>query len=110
MARVFISHAGEDGAVAAGVRGWLVEDGHEVFLDRDPRDGIRVGQEWTQLLHERLRWADAVICIVTAAYLESMWCGVEIGVAQSRGCLLLPIAAQSGTIHPLLASIQHVRL
>ena len=38
----------------------LVEDGHDVFLDQDLRDGIALGEEWEQRLYERLRWADAV--------------------------------------------------
>ena len=63
MARVFVSHAGADTALAGEVHRWLVEDGHEVFLDRDLRDGIAVGEEWEQRLHERLRWADAVVCV-----------------------------------------------
>ena len=69
MARVFVSHASEDAALADEVHRWLVQDGHEVFLDQDLRDGIVVGEEWEQRLHERLRWADAVVCVVTSAYL-----------------------------------------
>ena len=88
MARVFVSHAGDDLGWAEEVRGWLVVDGHEVFLDRDLRDGIAVGEEWEQRLHERLRWADAVVCVVTAAYLRSVWCTAEVGIARSgaAGC------------------------
>jgi hypothetical protein len=89
VARVFVSHAGTDTAIAVRVHGWLVDEGHEVFLDRDLADGIRVGEDWTQRLHERLRWADAVVCVVTPAYVDSTWCAVEVGVAQGRGCLLL---------------------
>ena len=42
VARVFVSHADTDAAVAGEIHGWLVADGHEVFLDGDPRDGIAV--------------------------------------------------------------------
>ncbi len=59
MARVFVSYASEDLALARNVHGWLVEAGHEVFLDRDPHEGIALGAAWRQRLHERLRWADA---------------------------------------------------
>ena len=78
MARVFVSHAGADAALAGEVHRWLVEDGHEVFLDQDLRDGIVVGEEWEQRLHERLRWADAVVCLLTSAY-------VGVGVVYRRG-------------------------
>jgi hypothetical protein len=51
-----------------------VAEDHEVFLDTDPHDGITVGEEWDQRLHERLRWADAVVCVVTSAAVASTWC------------------------------------
>ena len=92
------------------MHGWLVDDGHEVFLDQDLRDGIAVGEEWEQRLHERLRWADAVVCLLTSAYVGSMWCTAEVGIAQSRGSRLLPVRAEPGVNHPLLKSVQHVDL
>ncbi|MGH8571574.1 MAG: hypothetical protein ACREX8_03225, partial [Gammaproteobacteria bacterium] len=30
-------------------------------LDQDLRDGIALGEQWEQRLHERLRWANAVL-------------------------------------------------
>ncbi len=107
MARVFVSHASEDRALADEVHQWLVEAGHEVFLDQDLRDAIAAGQEWEQQLHERLRWANAVVCVVTSAYRDSMWCAVEIGIARSRGSQLLPLCAEPDAAHPLLTSLQH---
>jgi hypothetical protein len=71
MARVFVSYARVDGKCAARLHGWLVAEGHEVFLDQDVRDGIVVGEEWQRRLHERLRWADAVVCVVTSAAVAS---------------------------------------
>ncbi|MDT7580717.1 MAG: hypothetical protein QOK35_1981 [Pseudonocardiales bacterium] len=108
MAKAFVSHAGTDTSFAAEVHRWLVEDGHDVFLDRDLRDGIPVGDEWEQRLHERLRWADAVVCVVTSTYVDSAWCAAEVGIARARGSRLLPVLAEPGVVHPLLASIQHV--
>jgi hypothetical protein len=67
VARVFVSHASEDHDVAAEVHRWLVEDDHDVFLDQDLRDGITLGEEWEQRLYERLRWADAMVCLVTSS-------------------------------------------
>ncbi|MGH3815400.1 MAG: TIR domain-containing protein, partial [Pseudonocardiaceae bacterium] len=107
MARVFVSHASEDRTLAGEVHRWLVEAGHEVFLDQDLRDGITLGEEWEQQLHERLRWANAVVCVVTSAYLDSTWCAIEIGIARSRGSQLLPLCAEPRVTHPLLTSLQH---
>ena len=77
MARVFVSHASEDHTAAAKLHQWLLEDGHEVFLDQDQGDGIALGEEWEQRLYERLRWADAVVCLITSSYRTSTWCTAE---------------------------------
>ncbi len=88
----------------------LTAEGHEVFLDQDLRDGILVGDDWDKRLHERLRWADAVVCVVTSAFVRSAWCSVEVGIALSRGSRLLPVRAEPGVVHPPLGSIQHADL
>lgn len=110
MARVFVSYSAKDRALAGEVRRWLDDDSHEVFLDQDPRDGIALGEQWRQRLHERLRWADAVICVVTSAYLASTWCSAEVAIAQSRGSRLLPLRAEPEVTHPLLSDLQHTDL
>ncbi|WP_410671446.1 TIR domain-containing protein [Amycolatopsis sp. cmx-4-68] len=110
MARVFISHAGGDDAVSAELRGWLAGAGHEVFLDQDERDGLVVGEEWEDRLHERLRWADAVACVLTRAYVESHWCTAEVSIARSRGSRLLPVVAEPGVRHRMLGRLQHADL
>jgi TIR domain len=102
VARVFISHAGADERWASQLHEWLVADGHEVFLDRDLRDGVAVGEVWRQRLYERLRWADAMVCVMTAAYRQSMWCAAEVGIAQALGSRLLPVLVELHQTHPLL--------
>src|SRR5262249_15661193 len=67
-------------------------------------DGVVVGEPWHDRLHERLRWADAVVCVVTSAYVRSVWCSAEVGAARSRGALLVPGVAERGVEHPLLPS------
>jgi hypothetical protein len=71
MARVFVSHSSKDAALACEVHRWLVDGGHEVFLDQDLSQGLLVGEEWERRLRERLRWTDAVACVLTPAYLAS---------------------------------------
>ncbi|WP_425284261.1 hypothetical protein [Geodermatophilus africanus] len=64
---------------------WLVDDDHEVFLDQHLSDGLLVGEEWQQRLHERLRWADAILCILTSP--TSPRCSAEPGFAHAAaGC------------------------
>ena len=104
-----MSHAGADVAATELVYRWLADDDHEVFLDRHPHSGIAPGDEWTKRLHERLRWADAVVCVVTSAYTRgrtgarprSPWPGPGV-----------PWCCRSGprrsVRHPLLADLQEI--
>jgi hypothetical protein len=91
VARVFISYAGADLALASELHEWFDEDGHEVFFDRDPRDGIAVGDEWVRRLHERLRWAHALVCVITKDYESSAWCTAELNTARLLGTRVLPV-------------------
>ncbi|SHN46587.1 TIR domain-containing protein [Cryptosporangium aurantiacum] len=102
MARVFVSHAGPDLESAERIARWLVDDGHDVFLDRDAQRGLVLGENWQQRLHERLRGADAVVCLLTPEYAASVWCAAELAVALSRGSRVLPLRLTSGSTHPLL--------
>ncbi|HEU0088610.1 MAG TPA: TIR domain-containing protein [Pseudonocardiaceae bacterium] len=110
MARVFVSHAREDLGLAREVHQWLIEAGHEVFLAQDLRDGIAVGEEWEPRLHDELRLADAVVCVVTSASLASRWCTAEVAIARSQGSRLLPVQAEPDVVDPLLRSVQHTDL
>jgi energy-coupling factor transporter ATP-binding protein EcfA2 len=110
MARVFISYARKDVGLAAAVHGWLAGAAHEAFLDQDRADGIRAGEDWQDRLHERLRWADVVVCLVSAASVASTWCVAEVATALSRGSRLIPIQVEAGARHPLVTRIQHVDL
>jgi energy-coupling factor transporter ATP-binding protein EcfA2 len=110
VARVFISHGSEDHDSTDDIHRWLVAEGHEVFLASDLRHGIVVGEEWEQRLNERLRWADAVVCVVTSAFLASEWCPYELGYARSRGSRLLPVLAEPGVDHPLVTARQRADL
>jgi hypothetical protein len=83
MARVFVSYASADIVLAHEVHRWLEDDRHEVFLAQDVRDGITPGEEWRSRIHERLREVDALVCVLTSAYLASTWCTE----AYSAGCV-----------------------
>jgi WD40 repeat protein len=87
---------------------WLVDDEHEVFLDRHPHTGIAPGDEWDKRLHERLRWADAVVCVLTSAFTRSTWCAAEVALARSRGALVVPVLTEAGVRHPLLTDLQAI--
>jgi WD40 repeat protein len=103
MARVFVSHASADNAHAVEIRKWLLADGHQVFLDLD---GLLLGEDWKQRLYAELHAADAVVCLISPASLDSNWCAVEIGAAGLLGCLLLPLRIARSEPHPLIGEVQ----
>jgi Novel STAND NTPase 1/TIR domain/WD domain, G-beta repeat len=106
VGRVFVSHA--DDRVAGQLHRMLVDAGHQVFLDVDRRDGIRVGEDWEERLYTELRGADAVVCVISSAYVESQWCAIEVAVAKALGTRLVPLSVQPGVRHFLLGGLQHL--
>ncbi|HEY7202122.1 MAG TPA: toll/interleukin-1 receptor domain-containing protein [Candidatus Dormibacteraeota bacterium] len=107
MTRIFISYARVDWELAARLREWVAADGHHTFLDTHAADGVQVGEPWEARLHERLLWADALISVVTTAYVASVWCSAEIAVFRwERQGLLLPLNAELHVEHPLLRTVQ----
>ncbi|MGF7236340.1 MAG: TIR domain-containing protein [Frankia sp.] len=108
VARIFVSHASADLSIAVGVRDWLQDDHHQVFLDRDLREGVQAGEVWKRRLYRELRAADAVVCIVTRAYIQSEWCCAEIGIADAVGSRLMPLRAEPGVTSKLLEDRQYV--
>jgi WD40 repeat protein/type II secretory pathway predicted ATPase ExeA len=107
VAHIFISYATPDRPVADEVRNWLRAAGHDPFLDDDLRDGISVGEDWEQRLYCELRRADAVIGVVTSSFVASNWCSAELGIAGALGCRLMPLRAEAGVVHPLMARLQY---
>jgi hypothetical protein len=107
VARVFVSHATADVADAREICGWLRSEGHDVFLDQDVASGLTVGEVWKQRLHDGLRKADAVVCLVSEAFLASVWCNVEVGAADLLGCLLLPVRVAGDEPHPMMEQVHH---
>ncbi|MBB5803425.1 WD40 repeat protein [Saccharothrix ecbatanensis] len=110
MARVFISYATADLATAGEVSTWLLGKGHKTFLAAEHPIGIKPGEDWKQVLYDELRRVDAVVCVVTRAFATSSWCAAEVGIADSLGCLLLPLLAEPDVDHQLLRHLQHVDL
>ncbi len=108
VARVFISYATPDRAVADEVVGWLQAAGHEPFLAHDLRHGISAGEDWEQRLYEELRRVDAVIGVVSSSFLASTWCLAEVAAARALGCRLMPLSVEPDVVHPLMQRLQSI--
>jgi formylglycine-generating enzyme required for sulfatase activity len=102
VSRIFLSHSSTDNAEAVALGDWLADNGwkDEVFLDLDPQRGIAAGERWERKLHEAANRCEAVLFLVSKAWLSSVWCRQELNLAHSLnkrlfGVLIedLPLAA-----------------
>ncbi|MDH6247946.1 WD40 repeat protein, partial [Mycobacterium sp. OTB74] len=87
MMRVFLSHSSRDNRQAMAVKAWLIEHepglAEEIFLDLDPRTGIRPGERWKQALNKANTRCEAVICLLSKHWLNSHECAVEFRYAEN---------------------------
>jgi formylglycine-generating enzyme required for sulfatase activity len=70
-------------AEAVALRDWLANEGwkDEIFLDLDPLRGIAAGERWERALHEAASRCEAVLFLVSKAWLASDWCIKEFHLA-----------------------------
>ena len=55
----------------------------QLFLDSDPKSGIKSGDPWEQALYDALKKSRAMIVLCSSQWLESHWCFVELGYANA---------------------------
>jgi formylglycine-generating enzyme required for sulfatase activity len=84
VALLFISHSGANNAAAIALRDWLSEQGFDdVFLDVDPEQGLVVGQRWQDALKAAADRCEAVLFLISPAWLDSKWCLAEFLLAKT---------------------------
>ncbi|MEP7307174.1 MAG: TIR domain-containing protein [Acidobacteriota bacterium] len=108
MARLFLSYRRVDEPVAHAVEAALAAEGHDVFMDCLPDAGIAPGENWEARLYDELHRTDAVVAVVSTAYLDSHWCFAELAIARSRGVTVFPLLLEKNVQHPLLTAIHYV--
>jgi hypothetical protein len=81
--RIFISHSAADNAEAIALRDWLKSEGwSDLFLDLDPDRGIAAGERWERALIDAARRCEAVLFLISKAWLASRWCMNELTLAR----------------------------
>jgi formylglycine-generating enzyme required for sulfatase activity len=83
VSRIFLSHSSTDNAQAIALRDWLASNGwkDEIFLDIDSQRGIAAGERWERALNEAANRCEAVLFLVSKAWLASVWCRKELNLA-----------------------------
>ena len=102
MARIFISHSSANNCEAIALRDWLAGEGwDDVFLDLDPERGIVAGERWERALNEAANRCEAVLFLVTRAWLGSRWCMKELNLAHRLNKRLFGVLIEDITIAEL---------
>jgi formylglycine-generating enzyme required for sulfatase activity/S1-C subfamily serine protease len=97
VSRIFISHSSIDNAPAIALRDWLVGEGwDDLFLDLDPQRGIAAGERWERALNEAARRCEAVLFLISKAWLGSAWCKNELNLARRLNKRLFGILIEEG--------------
>jgi WD40 repeat protein len=124
VSRIFLSHSSKNNDSAVALRDWLVGQGwDDVFLDLDPNRGIAAGDRWERSLNQAALRCEAVLFLVSRAWLASDWCLKEFNLAHRLnkrlfGLLIddIPVsdlpATLTGTwqLVPLAAGRDHIML
>ncbi len=102
MARIFISHSSANDDEAVALRDWLIAEGwDDLFLDLDPTRGIAAGERWELALNEAANRCEAVIFLISPAWLSSRWCLKELGLAQRLNKRIFGVLVETVAVEDL---------
>jgi len=97
VSRIFNSYSSTDNAPAIALRDWLVGEGwDDLFLDLDPERGIAAGERWERALNEAARRCEAVLFLISKAWLGLAWCKNELNLARRLNKRLFGILIEQG--------------
>jgi hypothetical protein len=78
------------------MRDWLATEGwNDVFLDLDPDQGIMAGERWERALNEAASRCEAVLFLVSRAWLASRWCFKEFHLARKLNKRLFGVLVEA---------------
>jgi hypothetical protein len=91
---VFISHIGDEKAVALKLQG-IIQDAFAsafpVFVSSDP-DSLRGGEEWYHYILDNLAKAKVVLILLSTESADRPWINFEAGIAKGQKSIVLPVA------------------
>jgi formylglycine-generating enzyme required for sulfatase activity len=101
--RIFLSHSSENNAEAVALRDWLASHGwqDEIFIDLDPERGIAAGERWERALNRAASRCEAVLFLVSKAWLGSRGCLKEFNLAHRLNKRLFGVLIENLSIGEL---------
>jgi hypothetical protein len=103
MSRIFLSHSSQNNAQAVALYDWLGREGwkDEIFLDLDPMRGIAAGDRWERALNEAANRCEAVLFLVSKAWIASGWCRKELNLAYRLNKRLFGVLIEDLTVEEI---------
>jgi formylglycine-generating enzyme required for sulfatase activity len=103
VSRIFLSHSSTNNAEAVALRDWLADNGwkDEIFLDLDPQRGIAAGERWEHALNDAASRCEAVLFLVSKAWLGSRWCIKEFHLAHRLNKRLFGVLIENLSVDEL---------
>jgi tetratricopeptide (TPR) repeat protein len=106
MSRIFLSHSSKNNDSAVALCNWLKAQGwDDVFLDLDPQRGIAAGDKWERSLNQAALRCEAVLFLVSRAWLSSDWCLKEFNLAHRLNKRLFGLLIEDIPIGELPATL-----
>lgn len=97
LSRIFLSHSSADNGPTIALRDWLVAEGwSDLFVDVDPERGIVPGERWERALNEAASRCEAVLILLSKAWLDSRWCMNELNLARRLNKRLFGVMIEEG--------------
>jgi hypothetical protein len=97
VSRIFLSHSSADNAATVALRDWLIAEGwNDLFVDLDAERGIAPGERWERALNEAASRCEAVVILVSKAWLSSRWCMNELNLARRLNKRLFGVLIEEG--------------
>ncbi len=103
MSRIFLSHSSQNNDEAVALYDWLGREGwkDEIFLDLDPMRGIAAGERWERALNEAANRCEAVLFLVSKAWIASGWCRKELNLAHRLNKRLFGVLIEDLTVEEI---------
>lgn len=103
MSRIFLSHSSQNNSQAVALYDWLGREGwkDEIFLDLDPMRGIAAGDRWERALNEAANRCEAVLFLVSKAWIASGWCRKELNLASRLNKRLFGVLIEDLTVEEI---------
>jgi hypothetical protein len=107
VSRSFLSHSSANNAEAVALHDWLESNGwkDEIFLDLDPRRGVAAGERWERAFNEAANRCEAVLFLVSKAWLNSGWCRKEFELAHHLNKRLFGVLIENLSVEALPAEL-----